>query len=136
MVEKIRLRVITNSILDISMQSRGMTDEQALDLMEKKAFQTPAEAAGKLRRVKLTAGQLITYYVGYHQWINLRNGIQRQQGASFDLKKFNDAALDEGPLPIPLLEPLLGTKLGIAASAMHASDQLPLIDRGSLFAGR
>jgi uncharacterized protein (DUF885 family) len=113
MVEKIRLRVIANSILDISLQSRGMTDQQALDLMEKKAFQTPAEAQGKLQRAKLTAGQLITYYVGFHQWINLRKEIQEQQGAAFDLKKFNDAALDEGPLPIPLLEPLLKAKLGV-----------------------
>ncbi len=113
MVQKIRLRVITNAILDISMQSRGMTDEQAMDLMQTKAFQTKAEAEGKLRRAKLTSGQLITYYVGYHQWINLRDGIQKQQGSAFDLKKFNDAALDEGPLPIPLLEPLLKTKLGL-----------------------
>lgn len=113
MVEKIRLRVITNAILDISMQSRNMTDQQALDLMEQKAFQTPAEAQGKLRRAKLTAGQLITYYVGYHQWIDLRERIQQEQGARFNLKNFNDAALDEGPLPIPLLRPLLETKLGI-----------------------
>jgi uncharacterized protein (DUF885 family) len=113
MVQKIRLRVITNAILDIRMQSRGMTDEQALELMQTKAFQTKAEADGKLRRAKLTSGQLITYYVGFHQWINLRNGIQQQQGPAFDLKKFNDAALDEGPLPIPLLEPLLKTKLGL-----------------------
>jgi hypothetical protein len=113
MVEKIRLRVITNAILDISMQSRDMTDQQALDLMEQKAFQTPAEAQGKLRRAKLTAGQLITYYVGYHQWIDLRERMQKEQGAAFSLKKFNDAALDEGPLPIPLLQPLLETKLGI-----------------------
>ena len=59
MVQKIRLRVITNAILDIRMQSRNMTDQEALDLMEKKAFQTEAEAQGKLRRAKLTAGQLI-----------------------------------------------------------------------------
>ncbi len=113
MVQKIRLRVITNAILDISMQSRNMTDQQALELMEQKAFQTPAEAQGKLRRAKLTAGQLITYYVGYHQWIDLRERVQKEQGASFNLKKFNDAALDEGPLPIPLLQPLLETKVNI-----------------------
>jgi uncharacterized protein (DUF885 family) len=111
MVEKIRLRVITNSILDIRMQSRNMTDAEALDLMQQKAFQTKAEAEGKLRRVKLTAGQLITYYVGYHQWIDLREKLQTELGSRWDLKKFNDAALDEGPLPIPLLEPLLTTKL-------------------------
>jgi uncharacterized protein (DUF885 family) len=111
MVQKIRLRVIANAILDIRMQSRNMTDQEALDLMEKKAFQTEAEAQGKLRRAKLTAGQLITYYVGYHQWIDLRNQIQQQQGSAFSLKRFNDTALDEGPLPIPLLRPLLEQKL-------------------------
>ncbi len=113
MVQKIRLRVITNAILDISMQSRNMTDQQAVELMEHKAFQTPAEAQGKLRRAKLTAGQLITYYVGYHQWIDLRERVQKEQGANFNLRRFNDAALDEGPLPIPLLQPLLEVKLGI-----------------------
>jgi uncharacterized protein (DUF885 family) len=113
MVEKIRLRVITNAILDISMQSRNMTDEQAMELMEHKAFQTHAEAEGKLRRAKLTAGQLITYYVGFHQWIGLRDRMQKQMGAGFSLKNFNDAALDEGPLPIPLLEPLLEAKFHV-----------------------
>jgi len=111
MVQKIRLRVIANAILDIRMQSRNMTDQEALDLMENKAFQTAAEAQGKLRRAKLTAGQLITYYVGYHQWIDLRNSIQQQQGSAFSLKRFNDTALDEGPLPIPIMQPLLQQKL-------------------------
>ena len=110
MIEKIRLRVIANAILDIRMQSRKMTDQEALDLMEKKAFQTEAEAQGKLRRAKLTAGQLITYYVGFHQWIDLRNRIQQEQGSAFSLKRFNDTALDEGPLPLPLLQPLLEQK--------------------------
>ena len=113
MVQKIRLRVIVNAILDISMQSRNMTDQEALDLMQQKAFQTAAEAKGKLLRAKLTAGQLITYYVGYHQWIDLRSRIQQQQGSAFSLKRFNDTALDEGPLPIPLLQPLLMEKLGL-----------------------
>jgi uncharacterized protein (DUF885 family) len=111
MVQKIRLRVIANSILDIRLQSRNMTDDEAMALMEQKAFQTHAEAEGKLRRAKLTAGQLITYYVGYLQWNAMRDKLQSDLGNRFDLKKFNDDALDEGPLPIPLLEPLLTTRL-------------------------
>jgi len=113
MVEKIRLRVIANAILDIRMQSRNMSDQDAMDLMQNKAFQTAAEAQGKLRRAKLTAGQLITYYVGFHQWIDLRDRIQQKQGAAFSLKRFNDAALDEGPLPLAILEPLLADKLNV-----------------------
>ena len=111
MVMKIRLRVIANAILDIRMQSMNMTDDEALALMENKAFQTHAEALGKLRRVKLTAGQLITYYVGYHQWIEFRDRYQKAAGTGFDLKRFNDEALDEGPLPIPVLEPLMTSRL-------------------------
>jgi uncharacterized protein (DUF885 family) len=111
MVMKIRLRVIANAILDIRMQSMNMTDDEALALMENKAFQTHAEAVGKLRRAKLTAGQLITYYVGYHQWIEFRERYQKAAGSRFDLKRFNDEALDEGPLPIPVLEPLMMERL-------------------------
>jgi uncharacterized protein (DUF885 family) len=114
MVMKIRLRVIANAILDIRMQSMNMTDDEALALMENKAFQTHAEAVGKLRRAKLTAGQLITYYVGYHQWIEFRERYQKAAGNGFDLKRFNDEALDEGPLPIPVLEPLMMDRLHAA----------------------
>jgi len=32
---------------------------------------------------------------------------EKAAGASFSLKRFNEAALDEGALPIPLLEPLV-----------------------------
>jgi uncharacterized protein (DUF885 family) len=49
--------------------------------------------------------------VGYHQWIDMRDRLQAKLGNAFRLKQFNDAALDEGPLPIPLLEPLLAEKL-------------------------
>ncbi|HEY0760143.1 MAG TPA: DUF885 domain-containing protein [Acidisarcina sp.] len=107
MVLKIRLRVVANAILDIRMQSMNMTDAEALDLMEHRAFQTHAEAMGKLRRAKLSSGQLITYYVGFHQWIDLRGRYEKAAGSSFRLKDFNDAALDEGPLPMPLLGPLM-----------------------------
>jgi hypothetical protein len=45
MVQKIRLRVIANAILDIRMQSRNMTDQQALDLRRTR----PSRRARRLR---------------------------------------------------------------------------------------
>ncbi len=38
MVQKIRLRVITNAILDIRMQSRNMTDQEAFDFMQQQGL--------------------------------------------------------------------------------------------------
>ncbi|HEV2575776.1 MAG TPA: DUF885 family protein [Acidobacteriaceae bacterium] len=49
--------------------------------------------------------------MGYHQWIEFRNRYQQAAGTAFDLKHFNDEALDEGPLPIPVLEPLMMQRL-------------------------
>jgi len=59
-MRKIRLRLLANTILDVKMQTMGMTDQQAMDLMTKEAFQTQAEAEGKLRRAKHSSTQLPT----------------------------------------------------------------------------
>ncbi|MGA7855270.1 MAG: DUF885 domain-containing protein [Candidatus Acidiferrales bacterium] len=106
-MRKIRLRVISNAILDIKMHTMDMTDQQALDLMTKESFQTQAEAEGKLQRVKLSSTQLPTYYVGIREWFALRQKYQAAAGKNFDLLKFHDLVLDEGPLPVPVVEKLV-----------------------------
>ena len=117
-MKKIRLRVLANAILDIRMHTMNMTDEDALNLMTNMAFQTHAEAEGKLQRAKLTSTQLPTYYVGINEWWSLRKKYEAQKGKRFNLMEFHNAALDQGPLPVPVLEKLLlgdngvGTVLG------------------------
>jgi len=100
MMRKIRLRLLANTILDVRMQTMNMTDEQAMELMTKDAFQTQAEAEGKLQRAKLSSTQLPTYYVGYRDWTALREDYQKAHGADFDMLKYHDMVLDLGPLPI------------------------------------
>ena len=106
-MRKIRLRVITNTILDIRMQTMNMTDDQAMDMMLNDAFQTQAEADGKLQRAKLTSTQLPTYYLGIREWFALRTKYQEVKGTGFNLEEFHDRALDQGPLPIHYLERII-----------------------------
>lgn len=106
-MRKIRLRLLANAILDVKMQTMGMTDEEAMDLMTKDAFQTQAEAEGKLVRAKLSSTQLPTYYVGLREWLAFRQRYQAAAGKNFNMLKFHDAVLDEGPLPVPVVEKLL-----------------------------
>ena len=106
-MRKIRLRVLANTILDIRLQTMNMTDEQAMDLMMNDAFQTQAEADGKLVRAKLSSTQLPTYYLGIRQWFALRKKYEAAKGASFNLEEFHNRALDEGPLPIEYLERII-----------------------------
>ena len=104
---KVRLRSMVNTILDICMQTMNMSDQEALDLMMKDAFQTQAEAEGKLLRAKLSSTQLPTYFVGTRQWWVLRKKYQATQGNAFNMEEFHNRALDQGPLPLEYLEKVI-----------------------------
>jgi uncharacterized protein (DUF885 family) len=104
---KITLRSMVNTILDIRLQTMNMTDQQAMDLMTKDAFQTQAEAEGKLVRAKLSSTQLPTYFLGTRQWWALRKKYEVAKGATFNLEEFHNRALDQGPLPIEYLEKII-----------------------------
>jgi uncharacterized protein (DUF885 family) len=104
---KVWLRAVANSILDIRMQTMGMTDDEAMHFMMDDAFQTRAEAEGKLQRAKLSSTQLPTYYVGTSEWWRLRKAYEAAKGNDFTLAEFHDRALDEGALPVPWLKDIL-----------------------------
>lgn len=105
---KEELRVLTNAILDIRFHRLGMTDEAAMDLMEKVSFQEHSEAVGKLQRAKLMSTQLCTYFLGWAEWRELRKKVEAHQGGTFRLDKYHRAVLSEGAVPIGELYTLLG----------------------------
>jgi len=104
---KVWLRALGNTILDVRMQTMGMTDDEAMSFMMNDAFQTRAEAEGKLQRAKLSSTQLPTYYVGTSEWWRLRRAYEAAKGKDFTLADFHDRALDQGALPVPWLENIL-----------------------------
>jgi uncharacterized protein (DUF885 family) len=104
---KEELRVLANAILDVRLQMLNMTDQEALDLMEKQTFQEKEEAEGKLQRAKLSSCQLPMYFVGWRGWLRVRDEYKQAKGAAYSLAEFNDRALKEGPVPLPVLSRLL-----------------------------
>ncbi len=105
--DKQLLRAVANTILDIRMQTMGMTDQQALDLMIKDTYQEKEEATAKLQRAQLSSCQLPTYFVGWRGWLRDRDRDRQEKGAAFQLADFHDRALKEGAVPLPALAQLL-----------------------------
>ncbi|HEX4810798.1 MAG TPA: DUF885 domain-containing protein [Bryobacteraceae bacterium] len=101
------LRVVSNTLLDIKLQTMGMTDQQAIDLMINDTFQEREEAEKKLQRAKLSSCQLPTYYVGWRSWDQVRDAYRKREGKSFQLAQFHERALKEGAVPMPVLKKLL-----------------------------
>ncbi|MBO9574827.1 MAG: DUF885 domain-containing protein [Sphingobium sp.] len=106
-VLKMRLRSITNTLLDIGIHTEGMTREQAMDLMMKGAFQQEREAAGKWTRAQLSSTQLLSYFSGYEEHMAMREEAKRRQGARFNLKAYNDAAIAYGSPPVRFVRELM-----------------------------
>src|SRR6476660_10405111 len=84
------LRSIANAILDIRLQTMGMTDQQALDLMINDTFQEKEEATAKLQRAQLSSVQLPTYYSGWKGWIAARDRYRQERGPAFSLREFHE----------------------------------------------
>jgi uncharacterized protein (DUF885 family) len=104
---KQELRVDANAIMDIRMQTGRMTDQEAMDLMEKQTFQEHEEAVGKLQRAKLSFTQLPMYFLGWRDWLRVRELDKQKKGGAFSLHDFHDRALKEGAVPLPVLARLL-----------------------------
>ena len=103
------LRVISNTILDIRLQTMDMSDQEALDLMMNQAYQEKEEATAKLQRAQLSSCQLPTYFAGWRGWLEVRDQVKKSKGSTFSLSDFHERALKESAVPLPELGKLLET---------------------------
>ena len=101
------LRGQANTILDIRLQTMGMSEQEALDLMIKQTYQEREEATAKFQRAQLSSCQLAMYYAGARGWNELREHDRQRHPQDYSLKAFHERALNEGAVPLPTLERLL-----------------------------
>jgi uncharacterized protein (DUF885 family) len=105
---KMRLRAIANAILDQSIHAGNMSEQEAMDLMTKEAFQQEGEAVAKWKRARLTSTQLSTYFVGVSEHLDLRDSAKKKAGPLFDQKKYNDQVISYGSPPVKYVRELMG----------------------------
>ena len=96
---KVRLRAISNAILDQAIHVDGIGRDEAMKLMIDGAFQEQGEADGKWVRARVSSGQLSTYFVGYEEHWSLRHEAEHRWGPDFALKRYHDTALAFGSPP-------------------------------------
>jgi uncharacterized protein (DUF885 family) len=101
------LRGLANTILDVRLQTMGMTDKEALDLMINDTYQEREEAVAKLQRAQLSSCQLPTYFAGWKGWLEARERFKQKKGSAFSLRDFHERALKESAVPLPVLNRLL-----------------------------
>ncbi len=110
MYYKWNLRSVCNAILDISVHTRNLTKEEAMDLLVRQAFQQQAEAEGKWKRVSVTHVQLTSYFNGFYEILQLRDAYKKKLGNTYTLKKFNEKFLSYGSAPVKYIKAMMLNK--------------------------
>jgi uncharacterized protein (DUF885 family) len=106
-VLKMRLRSVTNTLLDIAIHTEAMSREAAMELMMKGAFQQEREAAGKWTRANLSSVQLLSYFTGYTEHVALREEAKARWGKDYTLRRYNDTVLSFGSPPVKYVRALM-----------------------------
>jgi uncharacterized protein (DUF885 family) len=108
---KFYLRAVANAILDHKMHCANLTDEEALDLLIARSFQSEGEARLKVIRAKQSSCQLSTYFVGRMAHYRLRQQLERELSGQFELGRYHEAVLAPGAVPVKYLPELVRARL-------------------------
>ena len=107
MYYKWRLRVLCNTLIDIGIHTKNMSEEEVLDLLSNEAFQEEAEARGKWKRAQYTSVQLCSYYIGLTEIYDLREEMKGILGTDFNLKQWHEDFLSYGSAPVKFIRELM-----------------------------
>jgi len=91
-------------VVDTGMHALGWTRQQAIDYMNVNTANPPHDNQVEIDRYIVDPGQALGYKIGQLKIKALREKAQQQLGSKFDLRRFNNAVIDNGALPLEMLE--------------------------------
>jgi uncharacterized protein (DUF885 family) len=91
-------------VTDTGIHSKGWTREQVLDYMYANAPVAEARAVSEAERFMALPGQALAYKIGQLKIAELRREAERKLGDKFDIKEFHRAILEDGAVPLVILE--------------------------------
>jgi len=91
-------------VVDTGMHARGWTRQQAIDYMARNSALTMTNITNEVDRYIAWPGQALAYKTGQMKIRELRTQAERELGPRFDVRRFHDAVLGSGAVPLGVLE--------------------------------
>ncbi|NJC06009.1 uncharacterized protein (DUF885 family) [Sphingomonas kaistensis] len=91
-------------VVDSGIHDKRWTREQAIDYFLANAPLSRADAVREVERYFNWPGQATSYMVGQLKILELRERAKRELGDKFDIRDFHAAVLENGSLPLDVLE--------------------------------
>lgn len=90
-------------VVDTGIHSEGWSRDQAIKYFEENTGQPHLNSVVEVDRYIVWPGQALGYKIGQLKIQELRHESEQKLGAKFDIRKFHDAVLDQGALPLDIL---------------------------------
>jgi uncharacterized protein (DUF885 family) len=98
-------------VVDTGMHALGWSRQRAIDFMVEHSALGENNVANEVDRYIAYAGQALAYKLGQLEILALRSQARERQGDRFDIRRFHDAVLSEGALPLPVLRQVVENEL-------------------------
>ena len=94
----------TRLVVDTGIHSKEWTKQRAVDFMLDNTALTPGNVDAEVNRYITWPGQALAYKIGELKIRELRKRAEDALGAKFDLRAFHDTILENGAVPLNVLE--------------------------------
>ncbi|MBV7267265.1 DUF885 domain-containing protein [Erythrobacter ani] len=91
-------------VVDTGLHSKGWSKQQAVDFMLDNTALSPGNIDAEVNRYMTWPGQALAYKIGELKIRELRTRAEEALGADFDLRAFHDTVLENGSIPLSVLE--------------------------------
>jgi uncharacterized protein (DUF885 family) len=91
-------------VVDTGLHAKGWTREQVLAYMDENSSAAEARRVSEAERYMAIPGQALAYKIGQMKISELRARAEKELGPKFDVRRFHTAVLNDGALPLDVLE--------------------------------
>ncbi|UKJ07861.1 DUF885 domain-containing protein [Solitalea lacus] len=91
-------------VVDAGLHTQGWTRERAIQFMMDNMRISEAEATSEIERYMAIPGQALSYKIGQLKIRELRAKYEKQMGNKFNIAEFHNQVLNDGCLPLDVLE--------------------------------
>jgi uncharacterized protein (DUF885 family) len=104
-------------VVDTGLHAKGWSREQAIDYLVSTTGSAASDMTSEVERYMADPGQACAYKVGELKILALRDKARAALGARFDLKEFHAVVLENGGVPLTVLEQLVDEWIARVRSA-------------------
>ncbi len=94
-------------VVDTGLHYKKWTREKAMDYMKRTTGMSDTEVRVEIERYIVWPGQATSYKMGMLKILELRQKAQDSLGEKFDIRKFHTIVLDQGIVPLFILEDII-----------------------------